>query len=200
MTNAAKIAAISIVSSLIVTGCGNSAETGSAAAAEAGAKKAAAVSLEGWGDASAEFVNTDGETAGEVAFTQTPSSGVLVRISLSGLSEGWHGIHLHQVGDCSDNAEGFKASGGHIDPEDKPHGLLNPDGPEAADMPNIYAGADGLAVASILNPMLSMDSGGPLADEDGFAVVVHTSPDDHMTQPIGGAGARVACAAVMLGN
>jgi Cu-Zn family superoxide dismutase len=34
-----------------------------------------------------------------------------------------------------------------------------------------------------------------LIDQDGAAIVVHASPDDHETQPIGGAGARVACAA-----
>jgi len=28
------------------------------------------------------------------------------------------------------------------------------------------------------------------------AVVIHASPDDHASQPIGGAGARVACAAI----
>ncbi|PQA86821.1 superoxide dismutase family protein [Hyphococcus luteus] len=199
MTSASKIAGISAASAIILAACGNPGETGSAQAAETDPEKAA-VSLAGWGDASAAFVNTDGEKAGDVAFKQTPHSGVLVRVSLSGLSEGWHGVHLHQVGDCSDGAEGFKASGSHIDPEDKAHGLLNPDGPEAADMPNIYAGADGLAVASILNPMVSMDSGGPLADEDGFAVIVHANPDDHMAQPIGGAGSRVACAAVALGE
>jgi Cu-Zn family superoxide dismutase len=33
-----------------------------------------------------------------------------------------------------------------------------------------------------------------LLDADGSAVVVHASPDDHLSQPIGGAGARVACA------
>jgi len=28
----------------------------------------------------------------------------------------------------------------------------------------------------------------PIMDEDGFAIVAHEGPDDHMTQPIGGAG------------
>lgn len=195
MTSTTKILTISAASALILAACGNS---GGASAAPEG--NAAAPSLGGWGDASAAFIDTSGTETGEVAFKATPQGGVLVRISLSGLSEGWHGIHLHQTGDCGDGADGFKASGGHIDPENKEHGLLNPNGPEAADMPNIYAGANGVAVAEILNTALSMESSGPLADADGFAVVVHESPDDHTTQPIGGAGGRVACAAVMLGE
>ena len=32
-----------------------------------------------------------------------------------------------------------------------------------------------------------------LMDDDGSAIVVHENPDDHVTQPIGGAGGRVAC-------
>ena len=35
-----------------------------------------------------------------------------------------------------------------------------------------------------------------LRDADGSALVVHLNADDHMAQPIGGAGARVACAVV----
>ena len=35
-----------------------------------------------------------------------------------------------------------------------------------------------------------------LIDEDGSALVIHEGPDDHMSQPIGGAGGRVACAVI----
>jgi Cu-Zn family superoxide dismutase len=35
-----------------------------------------------------------------------------------------------------------------------------------------------------------------LRDADGSAVVIHANPDDHMAQPIGGAGPRVACAVI----
>ncbi len=180
-----KITLISVGSLILLAACGKSGADNTPAAAP---------SLDGWGDATAAFVNAQGAKTGEVAFAATPQGGVLMRITLSGLSEGWHGIHLHQIGDCSDGAAGFKASGGHIDPQDKEHGLLNPNGPEAADIPNIHAGADGVAAAEILNERLALDSDA-LADADGFAVVVHANADDHMTQPIGGAGERVACAA-----
>jgi len=35
-----------------------------------------------------------------------------------------------------------------------------------------------------------------LMDADGSSVVIHAAADDYNTQPIGGAGARVACAVI----
>ena len=32
-----------------------------------------------------------------------------------------------------------------------------------------------------------------LLDDDGSSVVIHENPDDHVTQPIGGSGGRIAC-------
>lgn len=36
-----------------------------------------------------------------------------------------------------------------------------------------------------------------LLDQDGSAVIIHDQPDDHLSQPIGGAGARIACGVIM---
>lgn len=149
------------------------------------------------------FRDREGAEIGRVLFVESPVGGVLMRVDVKGLSEGWHGIHLHQVGDCADGAAGFKASGAHVDPDQNAHGLLNPEGAERADIPNIYAGADGRATAEIFRTGLSLypseESGTlhnahPLLDEDGFAVIIHENRDDHRTQPIGGAGGRIACA------
>ena len=35
-----------------------------------------------------------------------------------------------------------------------------------------------------------------ILDADGSALIIHASPDDHSSQPIGGAGARIACAPI----
>jgi len=159
----------------------------------------------GWADAAAKFIAPDGRENGHIVLTNTPGAGVLMRIDLSGLDQGWHGIHLHQIADCSDGADGFKMSGGHINPDDREHGLLNPNGPERADMPNIYASGNGRATVEIFNDSVALfaseeaaaEAGPyPLIDADGFAIIVHQNADDHQTQPIGGAGPRVACAAI----
>ena len=155
-------------------------------------------------DVSADFINPEGGVIGKITLTDS-NNGVLFRVDLESLSKGWHGIHLHQVGDCSDGAAGFKASKSHINPDGNEHGLLNIAGFERADMPNIYARDNGRATAEIFNSYVrlkpseaaaaAVGDGGILSDADGFAIIVHANQDDHQTQKIGGAGARVACAA-----
>ena len=66
------------------------------------------------------------------------------------------------------------------------------------DSPNIYAAADGEAKAEFFTTLVTVDGGTmpTLLDDDGSAVVIHENPDDHVTQPIGGAGGRVGCGVV----
>lgn len=35
-----------------------------------------------------------------------------------------------------------------------------------------------------------------LLDENGSAIVIHHMPDDHVSQPVGGAGGRIGCGVV----
>ena len=144
--------------------------------------------------AAAEIINPAGEVIGNAAFEQTPS-GVLIRVVVSGLTPGGHGIHLHSAGACSPD---FGAAKGHINPDGKAHGLRHPDGPDNGDLPNLYVGADGRAEAEFFTPRVTVAGGAQpaLLDDDGSAVVIHEHPDDHMTQPIGGAGGRVGCGVV----
>lgn len=128
---------------------------------------------------------------GSVALTAAPK-GVLVHIEASGLTPGWHAVHFHEKGDCSDAA--FKMSGGHVHgTAPLVHGLLNPAASDDGDLPNIYAAADGTAKAEFFTTLVRMAS---LQDADGSALVIHAKPDDFSSQPIGGAGDRVACAVI----
>jgi Cu-Zn family superoxide dismutase len=143
----------------------------------------------------------DGTTIGTLSLTAAPS-GVLLQVDIiKGLTPGWHGMHFHQTGDCSDPK--FMTSGGHMNHGEskKPHGLLNPAGPDYGDMVNLYAAADGSAHAQVFSNAVRLDAGPSaseqaLRDADGSALVIHANPDDHMSQPIGGAGGRIACAVI----
>ena len=145
--------------------------------------------------AAADLMNAAGAAIGTVEFEQTPT-GVLIEVAAADLPPGPHGIHLHSVGAC---APDFTAAGGHINPDGVAHGLRHPDGPDPGDLPNLYVAADGTARAQFFNTRVSIVGTGDLPallDEDGSAVIIHDQPDDHLTQPIGGAGGRFACGVI----
>jgi len=154
------------------------------------------------------IVGADGRAIGQATFRDGPN-GVLIQLEFSqgALPPGWHGLHLHQRGDCSDFAGGFQASGGHVGMNPRiQHGLMNPRGPEAGDLPNVFAPASGVFAAEVFAPLVTLGPRVPrsayrperlsLLDEDGSALLIHAGPDDQVSQPIGGAGARIACAAL----
>jgi len=147
----------------------------------------------------ADILGEGGKGLGSVSLNRAPR-GVLLRVQVSGLAPGWHGMHIHSVATCAD--QGFKASGGHVhavSAATSVHGLLNANETDLGDLPNIYAGADGNAAAEVFDPNVSLGEAPGrtnLLDADGSALIIHASPDDHVSQPIGGAGARIACAAI----
>jgi Cu-Zn family superoxide dismutase len=139
----------------------------------------------------ADLKNSTGQTVGAVTLTEAPN-GVLMRVEAKGLAPGWHGLHFHEKGDCSKSD--FTSAGAHVHgPGTAVHGLLNPARNETGDLPNLHAGSDGVASAEVFTSLTTLAA---LRDADGSAVVIHANPDDHMAQPIGGAGPRVACAVV----
>jgi len=145
-----------------------------------------------------DIVGEGGRKVGSLVLTDAPR-GLLIRVEATGLSPGWHGMHIHSIGTCAD--AGFKASGGHVHvmTSASVHGLLNANETDLGDLPNIYAGPDGKAAAEVFAPNVALGVAVGrlnLRDADGSALVIHMSPDDHVSQPIGGAGARIACAAI----
>ena len=137
----------------------------------------------------ADLRNTAGETIGKVSLTDAPK-GVVMRVEAKGLAPGWHGLHFHEKADCS--KADFTTAGGHAHGGgDRVHGLLNPKANETGDLPNLYVDSHGMGATEVFSSLITMAL---LKDSDGSAVVIHANADDHLTQPIGGAGPRVACA------
>ena len=145
--------------------------------------------------AQADMVAPDGSAIGTVTFEQTPS-GVLINVDVTNLPPGPHGIHLHEFGACTPD---FSAAKGHINPDGVAHGLRHPDGPDQGDLPLLFVHADGTARAEFYHTRVNVVGGNDnptLLDEDGSSVIIHDKPDDHFTQPIGGAGGRIACGVI----
>ena len=142
------------------------------------------------GGAPMALVNATGQSIGSVRAWQT-AGGVTFRIDASGLPHGVHGVHVHAVGRC--DPPDFASAGSHWNPAGKKHGMNNPAGPHAGDMPNVEVAANGVLGATVVLPGASMAS---LLDADGAALVIHAGPDDYVTDPSGNSGARIACAVI----
>ena len=123
--------------------------------------------------------------AGTITFTQQ-DGGVLVEATVTGLTAGKHGFHIHQLGDvtCVDG----KCTKGHWNPTGAKHG-----GPDAAerhhgDLGNLEAGADGKATYKRLDKMVRLNGHHSIV---GRGIIIHAGADDLTSQPTGAAGARV---------
>ncbi|MGN6424570.1 MAG: superoxide dismutase family protein [Asticcacaulis sp.] len=142
----------------------------------------------------------DGQDLGTVTVTPGPD-GVILRVKAHGLAPGWHGMHFHEKGACTDDK--FASAGGHVHAMTPvTHGFLDPGHNDAGDLPNLYVAADGTANVELFSNLVTATKTGDkpyLMDDDGSAVVIHAMPDDYKTQPIGGAGVRVGCAALAAG-
>ena len=149
-------------------------------------------------DATASVINNQGEEIG-TAYVKKASDGILLYVDVKGLTPGWHGMHFHEKGTCEDH-DAFKMAGGHVMEPNAPHGFLHPEGPHDGNLPNLIVAADGTAQVEIYSDIIDyMDDDADdvsLMDEDGSALIIHENIDDHYTQPIGGAGGRVACGVV----
>jgi Cu-Zn family superoxide dismutase len=147
--------------------------------------------------ASANVVGVAGNgISGALHFVRM-GDGVHVNGAIRGLAPGsTHGFHVHSIGNCTDPANG--STDGHFNPGGQPHG-----GPDAAmrhagDLPNLVAGADGVATVDVHLAHVELATGSAI-DLLGKAVVVHTGRDDYTTQPAGGAGTPVACGVITAG-
>jgi superoxide dismutase, Cu-Zn family len=142
----------------------------------------------------AELHDGMGSSVGTAEFSPT-AKGVSISLNLMNLPPGPHGIHIHAVAKCEGPA--FTTAGGHLNPDMKHHGLDNPDGPHAGDMPNITVGADGTLKATIVAPGVTMgDDPHSIFSNGGTAVVIHAMVDDQKSDPAGMAGARIACGVI----
>lgn len=147
--------------------------------------------------ANAVIRGADGQQVGTASLTES-AAGVRVAIQVRGLPPGEHGLHIHAVGTCEGPA--FTSAGGHFNPTGAQHGLRNPAGSHAGDLPELVVAANGTASYATTTNRLTLGAGAAsLFDADGSSIVIHADPDDHVTDPTGNSGARIGCGTIVAG-
>lgn len=144
--------------------------------------------------AQARLKAADGREVGTALFTPG-KGGVKVALEVTGLPPGKHGVHVHAAGQCEPPE--FTSAGAHFDPHGKQHGLRNPQGAHAGDLPNLTVRKDGTGRLTFVLKGTTLGEGqGSLLGPDGTAIVVHASADDEKSNPAGNSGARIACGVI----
>src|SRR5262245_2966868 len=142
----------------------------------------------------ADVKSADGKSVGTAEFHDT-KQGVVVTLRLTSMPPGLHAVHIHSVGKCE--APGFTSAGGHFNPLGMKHGLKNPGGPHAGDLPDLYVDKDGSARYEVLTQSITLDGDKTsVLEGNAKAIVIHATADDNVTDPAGNSGDRIACGVI----
>lgn len=144
--------------------------------------------------AQAKLYDRSGNQVGKLTIHPRENGGVTVQVRVHDLPPGFHGFHVHAVGEC---APPFTSAGGHFDKDKHPHGH------HSGDLPVLQVNADGTAKATISTDRFAVAD---LFDGDGSAIIIHANPDNYANIPTryaaapdattlatGDAGDRIAC-------
>lgn len=188
----ARAAAAATLTILLATACADDApETGDAGTDDA--TTAAETTSPAARSVSVALEPTAGSAASGTVIITEIANGVRIEAQLTGLSEGEHGFHIHETGDCS--AADASSAGGHYGPQGSRHGGPEQSPPEAhiGDLGNLTADATGAAIYEGEFADMTLDGEHGVM---GRAFVVHAGRDDLSTQPSGDSGDRVACGVI----
>ncbi len=156
--------------------------------------------------ATGTFVSGAGAQIGTAELTQEANQvRVTVRFNdASVVTPGNHGFHFHAVGRC--DGPDFMSAGGHFNPTSRQHGLKNPAGPHAGDLPNLpidptTRNQTGSGYSFVTTTTLVTLTPGPasLFDADGAAIIIHARQDQltsgESKSGVSG-GPRLACGVI----
>jgi len=141
--------------------------------------------------------DTVGHQVGKATLTQQGSDNVIVHVRARDLPPGFHGFHVHAVGEC---IPPFTSASSHFDLDRHAHR------DHTGDLPVLLVDADGTANATFNTGRFTIAD---LFDADGSAIVIHANPDNYANIPsryvaapdattlaTGDAGDRIACGVV----
>lgn len=132
----------------------------------------------------AELATVTGASAGTVSFAEHDGN-VEVSFAVTGLEPGYHGVHVHEIGECEPESVAptggepgaFLSAGAHLQTAGRTAI------PESGDLISLVVQEDGTATATVTTSAFTLED---LQGADGTSVIVH---EDNL-------GARLACGVI----
>ncbi len=120
---------------------------------------------------------------GQVTFCQKKNCVLIIATirNLPSTPTGFFGFHIHEGSDCS--GDNFSATGNHYNPTNAPHPV------HSGDLPPLML-CNGGAYQIVAASRFTVD------EIIGRTVVIHSLPDDFVSQPSGNAGEKIACGVI----
>jgi len=133
---------------------------------------------------------------GTILLMQAPGTPTLIKGTITGLTPGEHGFHIHEFGDMS---KGCESMGAHYNPDGVDHSDIEQG--HVGDLGNITADESGVAKVNIASNRIDL-----MGDRSviGRGIVVHADEDDlgkggdEESLKTGNAGDRLACGVITL--
>ena len=138
----------------------------------------------------------NGKVNGNIKLKDT-KRGLMLKIDLKNIKNGYHGFHIHNYGDLQD---GCLSLGGHYNPENKNHGGLKSIERHKGDLGNIYVEKNNCIKKIMYVKDLYLN------EILGRSIVIHEKEDDlgkgknDESKKTGNAGKRIGCGVIGLGN
>ena len=141
--------------------------------------------------ATALIYPTKGNTCSGIVRFEHTRDGLHITASLTGLTPGNHGFHIHEFGNCA--CDDAVCAGGHFNPTNMPHAGPTDAYRHVGDLGNIHADESGNAQYDFVDTYTTLNGPSSIV---GRSVIIHEKADDLKSQPTGDAGGRIGCGVI----
>ncbi len=138
-------------------------------------------------EAKSTIKNAAGDTVGVVKLSQEQGY-VSLKASVQRLAPGFHGVHVHGIGDC----DPFGDAGSHLGTAESGQSHDDHDG----DLPVLLVMGDGTGHLRVTTDRFTIAE---LLSGNRTAFVIHALADNYTDPASGAAGARIACGVIEAG-
>ena len=182
-----------IAASSSLISCGNSTSTDTTSDSSSMSMDSTGMSSATHAEAILSGTNADTTVDGRVSFDEDNGQvKMTLDLTIPKMANKTVAVHIHEHPDCGDDG---KATHGHWNPTNAPHGKWGVDSFHLGDIGNVELDAQGKGTKELTTDLWTLGSD-TASSVLNHAIIVHSGVDDYKSQPSGNAGSRIGCGVI----